>query len=172
MDSPSRRRSWVCLGLGSNLGDKQRNLELALTWLKEEVTFDRVSSFYETDPVGFEDQPAFVNAAASGSTDLSPDRLLTFIKGVERDAGRVPTVVNGPRVLDIDILLFGVGTPPSGAVVTRTPDLTIPHPRMHERAFVLVPLTEIEPLLTHPVLERNMRDLAREIGSEGVRKLP
>ncbi len=135
------------------------------------MTFDRVSSFYETDPVGFEDQPAFVNAAASGSTDLSPQQLLTFIKEVEHGAGRVPTVLNGPRILDIDILLFGVGSPPSGSVIMRTPNLTIPHPRMHERAFVLIPLTEIEPLLTHPVLDRNMRDLARNIGSEGVRKL-
>ena len=144
---------------------------MAVERLKINVTFDHVSSFYETDPVGFEDQPAFVNAAASGSTDLSPEELLTFLKKVERSAGRVPTVLNGPRVLDIDILLFGVGSPPSGAVIMRAPDLTIPHPRMHERSFVLIPLTEIAPLLTHPVFDRNMRDLAREVGSEGVRKL-
>jgi 2-amino-4-hydroxy-6-hydroxymethyldihydropteridine diphosphokinase len=144
---------------------------MAVERLKMNVTFDQVSSLYETDPVGFEDQPAFVNAAASGGTDLPPEELLKFIKGVELSAGRVETVLNGPRVLDIDILLFGVGKPPSGAVIMRTPNLTIPHPRMHERAFVLIPLTEIEPLLTHPVLDRNMRDLAREVGSKGVRKL-
>ena len=147
------------------------NLEMAVERLAINVTFDRVSSLYETDPVGFEDQPAFVNAAASGSTDLSPGELLTFIKEIERSAGRVPTVLNGPRVLDIDILLFGVGNPPFGAVIMRTPNLMIPHPRMHERAFVLIPITEIEPLLTHPVLDRNMRDLAREVGSKGIRKL-
>ncbi len=144
---------------------------MAVERLKMNVTFDQVSSLYETDPVGFEDQPAFVNTAASGGTDLPPEELLKFIKGVELSAGRVETVLNGPRVLDIDILLFGVGKPPSGAVIMRTPNLTIPHPRMHERAFVLIPLTEIEPLLTHPVLDRNMRDLAREVGSKGVRKL-
>ena len=144
---------------------------MAVERLKMNITFDQVSSLYETDPVGFEDQPAFVNTAASGGTDLPPEELLKFIKGVELSAGRVETVLNGPRVLDIDILLFGVGKPPSGAVIMRTPNLTIPHPRMHERAFVLIPLTEIEPLLTHPVLDRNMRDLAREVGSKGVRKL-
>ena len=101
--------------MGSNLGDRPVNLEMAVERLKINVTFDHVSSLYETDPVGFEDQPAFVNAAASGSTDLSPKELLTFFKEVERSAGRVQTVLNGPRVLDIDILMFGVGNPSSGA---------------------------------------------------------
>ena len=131
---------------------------------------DRASSLYETDPVGFEEQPPFLNAAVSGRSEHSPERLLAFVKDIERQAGRVPSFRNGPRSLDIDLLLFGVDDPPGGGVILRTPDLTVPHPRMHERGFVLIPLAEIEPLLTHPVLRRTVRDLAREVGTSGVRK--
>ena len=131
---------------------------------------DRVSSIYETDPVGFEDQPPFLNAVASGGTDLSPDQLLTFVKRIENDAGREPNLRNRPRVLDIDLLLFGVGPMPAGSVIMRTPRLTIPHPRLHQRGFVLVPLAEIEPLLNHPILGQTIRDLASERGDEGVRR--
>ena len=158
------------MGLGSNLGDRRASIERAVRELGVWMRVDRVSSLYETDPVGFEDQPPFLNAALSGRTEHPPERLLESVKDIEREAGRVPTFRNGPRVLDIDLLLFGVGTPPGGGVILRTPRLTTPHPRMHERGFVLTPLAEIEPLLIHPVLRRSVGDLARETGASGVRK--
>ncbi len=163
-------RSWVCLGLGSNLGDRRGIIERAVRNLGSLMRIDRVSSLYETDPIGFPDQPPFLNAAISGRTERSPQQLLSGVKDLERGAGRVPTVRNGPRSLDIDILLFGVGQPPTGGVVLRTPNLVVPHPRLHERGFVLIPLAEIEPLLVHPVLGQPVGDLAADIGSAGVRK--
>jgi 2-amino-4-hydroxy-6-hydroxymethyldihydropteridine diphosphokinase len=170
MDQIHARRAWVCLGLGSNVGDRAGNLDSAIDRLSAELTVEHVSSYYETDPVGFENQPLFLNAALSGTIDLSPKQLLSFVKAIEHDLGRESTFRDGPRVLDIDLLLFGVGNSPTGGVIMRTPDLTIPHARMHERGFVLVPLAEIEPHLTHPVLSRSIRDLAREISDTGVRK--
>lgn len=111
-----------------------------------------VSSIYETDPVGPVEQPAFLNLAAAGETDLTPGHLLAGLKAIEQDVGRTPTIRWGPRVVDIDILLYGDR-------LVETADLSIPHREMTRRAFVLVPLAEIAPELIHPVTGTSIADL-------------
>jgi 2-amino-4-hydroxy-6-hydroxymethyldihydropteridine diphosphokinase len=133
----------VYLALGSNLGDRRANLAAAVERLREHVSVEAVSAVYETEPAYVSDQPRFLNAALRGRTALHPAQLLAFVKGVERDLGRVAGPRFGPRVVDIDILLYG-------DMAIDTPQLTIPHPRMAERPFVLVPLAEIAHDLVPP----------------------
>ncbi len=128
----------IYLSLGTNLGDREANLTRALELLSARVRIVKVSSRYKTEPVGYRDQPWFLNLAAVGETDLSPEALLDFTQSVERAMKRVKNFVNGPRIIDVDILLYGDQT-------IRTDRLVIPHPRMLERAFVLVPLLEVAP---------------------------
>ena len=145
----------VYLGLGSNLGDRRRNLEAALDALRAhpQIAVTAVSSFLETDPVGGPPgQGKFLNAAAKIETDLSPEALLEELKRVERALGRKPGPRWGPREIDLDILLYG-------DAVLETPNLTIPHPRMRERRFVLEPLAEIAPDARDPVTGRTVREL-------------
>ena len=137
-------RAEVYLGLGSNLGDKRRNIEWAVERLREISTGLMVSSMYETAPIGVTIQPAFVNAVCGLWTRLSVFELLREIREIQRDAGVRGPVLNGPRMLDIDILLYG-------GMVIDLPHLTVPHPRMTEREFVLRPLVEIAPGVVHPV---------------------
>jgi 2-amino-4-hydroxy-6-hydroxymethyldihydropteridine diphosphokinase len=134
------------VGLGSNLGDREAMLHAALDRLRaaDEVGVVAVSAFRETDPVGYEDQPRFVNAVAALDTSLSPDELLDLLLAVESELGRIRTGPRfGPRTIDLDLLLHG------DAVVDR-PGLEVPHPRLHERRFVLEPLVELDPLLVVP----------------------
>jgi len=159
---------WTCLGLGANLGDRQANLEEAVTSLHAEMTIEAVSSIYETDPVGYADQPPFLNVVLKARTDLKPHDLLALAKGIEARMGRVPSFRNAPRLIDIDILLYGMGN--GELFVLHSSDLIIPHPRMHERAFVLVPLAEIAPNEVHPVLAKTVAALREAVGSEGVRR--
>lgn len=145
----------VYLGLGSNLGDRRRNLEAALDALRAhpQIAVTAVSSFLETDPVGGPPgQGKFLNAAAKIETDLSPEALLEELKRVERALGRKPGPRWGPREVDLDILLYG-------DTILDTEALTIPHPRMCERRFVMEPLAEIAPAARNPVTGRTVREL-------------
>jgi 2-amino-4-hydroxy-6-hydroxymethyldihydropteridine diphosphokinase len=128
----------IYLGLGSNLGDKKKNLDEALERLKKHVELLKLSSYYRTEPVGYKDQDWFLNLVVEGATELTPEALLAFCQGIERDMKRVKTVRFGPRIIDVDILLYE-------GFSSLSPELTVPHPRMKERAFVMAPLAEIAP---------------------------
>jgi 2-amino-4-hydroxy-6-hydroxymethyldihydropteridine diphosphokinase len=146
------------LGLGANLGDPRRQLEEALARLAaaEEVEVLKVSRFYLNPPLGPPDQPWYVNAAAQVKTRLEPEELLRVLHRVEQDLGRVRGERWGPRVIDLDLLLYN-------GVVMSGPELTLPHPEMHRRAFVLVPLAEIAPEAWHPALDKTSRELLGEL---------
>jgi GTP cyclohydrolase-4 len=149
------------LALGSNLGDRRGNLAAAIQRLREKVEIDTLSSVYETEPVGYLDQPRFLNMVLCGKTELSPQALLQEIKAIEVALGRQPSFRNGPRPIDIDILLYD-------NVQIEQDALTIPHPRMQERAFVLVPLAEISPNMIDPFSGRTAQELAEGVSHEGV----
>ncbi|MBM3155764.1 MAG: 2-amino-4-hydroxy-6-hydroxymethyldihydropteridine diphosphokinase [Chloroflexi bacterium] len=154
----------IYLGLGSNLGDRMGNLESAVERLSEKVTINKISSVYETDPLYNTEQPMFLNAVLRGVTRLAPLELLNFVKGIESALGRQPSFRNAPRLIDIDILFYGKR-------VIQTGELTVPHPHIAERAFVLVPLAEIAPELVHPQLKKKVSDLLADVeGKNGVRK--
>ena len=142
----------VYLSLGSNLGDREANLRTAIGKLDQLGTVKGVSAFYETEPVGVTTQPWFLNCAVKLDTEKMPRQLITGILNLEQEMGRQRKQKNGPRIIDMDILLFGTS-------VIETAGLTVPHPRMHERRFVLEPLAEIAPDVRHPVFKRSMREL-------------
>lgn len=146
----------ICLALGTNEGDRVQNLQRALELLAPHVKLERLSSVYETAPWGIADQPDFLNMAAQGATALQPVELLDTLKYIERIMGRQPTIRYGPRLIDLDILLYD-------DLVLQTERLEIPHPRMAERAFVLIPLQEIAPDRVHPRLHRTIRKLAEDL---------
>jgi 2-amino-4-hydroxy-6-hydroxymethyldihydropteridine diphosphokinase len=154
----------VCLGMGSNLGDRDANLRAALRALATYVQITLVSPVYETLPLIIEAQPLFHNIACIGATRLAPLDLLHALKRIETDLGRVPGPRYGPRVIDIDILFFD-------DLIMATPELTIPHAAMRERAFVLVPLAEIAPEWRHPIAGRTIEKLASMLDASGVRRL-
>jgi len=151
----------VYLGLGANLGDRQGNLIWALQRIRAKASVEKVSSFYETKPVGYLDQPNFLNITCLLTTDLGPHDLLNFVKQIEKTMGRQASFRNAPRPIDIDILLYD-------DLIIDGPELIIPHPRMNERAFVLVPLAEIAPQLVHPVAKLTIEELLQRVDKSNV----
>lgn len=154
----------VYLALGSNQGDRRGNLAAAIQQLREVVDIQNISSVYETDPVGYLDQPRFFNMVLCGETRLSPAVLLGYVKAIEVAVGRQPTFRNGPRTIDIDILLYD-------DLQLHEDQLEIPHPRMTERAFVLVPLTEISPNVVIPTSGKTAQRLLDSLSQQGVERV-
>jgi 2-amino-4-hydroxy-6-hydroxymethyldihydropteridine diphosphokinase len=154
----------VYLGLGSNLGNRQENLDQALKLLALRMRLGKVSSIYDTEPIGNVNQPRFLNLACEAFTRLSPEGLLALVKGIEQKMGRYSRS-GEPRIIDIDILLFG-------DKVINTRDLVIPHPQIADRSFVLVPLAEIAPDVIHPVIKKTIKEMNQAIKEvQGVLKL-
>jgi 2-amino-4-hydroxy-6-hydroxymethyldihydropteridine diphosphokinase len=148
--------------LGSNLGDRAGMLASARRELSSYVAIGAESTIYETEPWGYLDQPRFLNQVIEGSTQLAPTELLSALKRIEWQLGRRPTFRYGPRQIDLDLLAYD-------DLIMDTPDLQIPHPRLPERAFVLVPMKEIAPEWTHPSLGLTANQLADRVDGSTVR---
>ena len=156
----------IYLSLGSNIGDREANLHKAVEQLaSQDMRVLHTSRIYETEPVDYVDQAWFLNQVVEAETTLFPMQLLTRVGRVERDLGRKRIVRKGPRTIDIDILFYG-------AAVVETKRLEIPHPRIAQRRFVLVPLAELAPDLRHPVTHRTVRQMLESAPPAVVRPIP
>ena len=142
----------VFLGIGTNLGDRERNLQEARAALSQRLEILKESSIYQTAPWGYLDQPAFLNQVIEAQTDLSSLNLLDFLKQTEKQLGRQANFRFGPRLIDLDILFYGNR-------IIQTPRLQVPHPRLSERAFVLIPLAEVAPEFVHPQNKQTVTQL-------------
>ncbi len=142
----------VFLGIGTNLGNRERNLQEARAVLSQRLEILKESSIYQTAPWGYLDQPAFLNQVIKAGTDLSSLNLLDFLKQIEKQLGRQANFRYGPRLIDLDLLFYGNR-------IIQTPRLQVPHPRIVERAFVLVPLAEIAPDFVHPQNKQTIAQL-------------
>ncbi len=142
----------VYIALGTNLGDRERNLAAARERFPPEIRVARESPVYQTEPWGFADQPDFLNQVVEAVTDLEPPDLLERLQAIEQALGRRPTFRNGPRRIDLDLLFYGDR-------VVKQAGLEVPHPRLETRAFVLQPLADIAPDFVHPVSGRSVRQL-------------
>lgn len=154
----------VFIALGTNLGKRKANLRAAIKALPPDVTVLAESHVYETPPWGYEDQPAFLNMAVKAETEMEPEPLLKYLKQLEVELGREQNFRWGPRLIDLDILFYD-------DLVIDTPPLVIPHPRLHERAFVLVPLADVAPEVVHPVLQRTVSELLTRIDRQGINRI-
>jgi 2-amino-4-hydroxy-6-hydroxymethyldihydropteridine diphosphokinase len=152
----------IYLALGTNLGDRLSNLQAALDAFAPDIRVFDESPVYETEPWGYADQPAFLNKVVRASTELSPTDLLDRLKNIEKKLGRTPSFRNGPRLIDLDILFYD-------DMILDTPPLVIPHPSLHKRAFVLIPLGAIAPTLVHPVLGLSIEQFLEKIDHHGVK---
>ena len=146
----------VFIGIGSNLGDRLAYLNSAVGLLAQECEIIQMSSVFETGPEGFTDQPDFLNCVVKGETGLRPRELLGVLKSIEKMMGRKPSFRNAPRPIDLDIIFYG-------DEIVKEAGLEIPHPRLQERAFVLVPMVQIAPQFTHPALHKTMQQLLSEL---------
>ena len=146
----------IFLGLGSNLGDKKKNIYAAIELLKKKISGVTVAKLYETKPQYYEKQDTFMNTVLSGYTDESPQELLKFVKGIEKQVGRQERFRYGPREVDVDILFFD-------NQVYKDESLTIPHPLLQEREFVLKPFMDLEPDFEHPILKKTIKELYKSI---------
>lgn len=152
----------IYLSIGSNLGDRLTNLRTAISSLSPKVQPVVQSSVYETEPWGYSDQPAFLNQVIKASTMLDPIDVVVLFKDIEVSMGRQETFRFGPRLIDLDILYYD-------ELVLHTPKLTIPHPRITERAFVLIPLAEIAPDLVHPGLGKSIQQLKSAVDASSLK---
>jgi len=153
----------VYLALGSNLGDRLVNLKQAIDSLTPQMEVRAKSSVYETPPWGYEDQPKFLNQVVKAKTYLDPEPLLKHLKRLEVALGRQASFPNGPRLIDMDILFYD-------ELIVNTPSLVIPHPRLHERGFVLLPLMDISPDLVHPLSRKRVREMAAQSDVRDIKK--
>ena len=151
----------VYLSLGTNMGDRAANLKQAVTSLTPQMTVKKKSEVYETPPWGYTEQDAFLNQVVMATTYLEPEPLLKHLKRLEVALGREATFRYGPRLIDIDILFFD-------DLVLETPLLTVPHPHLHERGFVLMPMMDIAPDLLHPVTKISIREMIALCNTEGI----
>ncbi len=142
----------VYAGIGSNLEDRENNIEAAIGMLNKKCRVLKISSLYETEPVGYKEQGWFLNCALEIETNLKPEELLKFFHSIEKSLGRKKTIKNGPRTMDLDILFYG-------DQIIKTKRLDVPHPRLHGRMFVLMPLDELCPDFMHPKLKKSVRFL-------------
>ena len=153
----------VYLALGSNLGDRLANLKQAIDSLTPQMEVRAKSAVYETPPWGYEDQPEFLNQVVKVKTYLDPEPLLKHLKRLEVALGRQASFPNGPRLIDMDILFYD-------ELIVNTPSLVIPHPRLHERGFVLLPLMDISPDLVHPLSRKRVREMAAQSDVRDIKK--
>lgn len=156
--------SLMYLSLGSNLDDRYANLRRALARLQEKLAITAVSPVFATEPWGVSEQPPFLNICVAAVTTMTPHEVLDFIKSVEREMGRVLTGHWGPRLIDIDILFYD-------SLIVDDDDLTIPHPHIAERAFVLAPLATIIPNFNHPITHETIQEMLDKVGTDGVERL-
>jgi 2-amino-4-hydroxy-6-hydroxymethyldihydropteridine diphosphokinase len=155
----------VYIALGTNLGERLSNLRAAIESLPPDVKVVAESHVYETPPWGYEDQPAFLNMVVEAETSLEPESLLTYLKQLEVELGRERSIRWGPRLIDLDILFYD-------DLVIDTPPLVIPHPRLHERAFVLVPLADVAVDYVHPLLGKRVWELLQAVDVSGIKPFP
>ena len=154
----------VYIGIGSNLGNEEDNIKKSIGLIGRKLKVLKISSLYETEPVGYEKQNWFLNCIIEASTTLTPQGLLGFLQSIEKVFGRIATIKNGPRIIDLDILFYG------NRVINQK-NLIVPHPRLHQRLFVLKPLNEISPDFIHPILKKSIKELYSEIDKSKIVRL-